>query len=291
MKKIFFGMPGNEEMAEQICKILDGEMAEFTLRQFPDEETYLRITSPLEGRLCVIVCSLHHPDNKIIPLYYLSKLCRELKASKLILIAPYLSYMRQDIQFHPGEAVTSEYFAQLVSQWVDELITIDPHLHRKHDMAELYSIPCMVLHAAPVIAEWIIKNIEKPVLIGPDMESEQWVSEVAKNSNSPFTILMKQRIDDRNVIVKLPHVEKYMEHTPVLIDDIISTARTMKETVIQLKNAGMKPPVVIGVHAIFAGNSFEDLQLAGVEGVVTCNTIKHDSNKIDLIQLIVSALN
>lgn len=180
MKKIFFGMPGNEEMTKELCELLNGEMAAFTIRQFPDEETYLRVISPLEGKNCVIVCSLHHPDNKMVPLYYLSRLCKELYAGKTTLIAPYLSYMRQDIQFNAGEAVTSAYFAQLLSYWVDELVTIDPHLHRYHTMAELYSIPCSVLHAASVIAQWMIENIEKPILVGPDMESEQWVSEVAK---------------------------------------------------------------------------------------------------------------
>jgi len=290
MKTIFFGLPGNEEMTKQLCGLIEGEIAEFTLRRFPDEETYLRITSSLEAKRCVIVCSLNHPDNKIISLYYLCRLCRDLKASKVILVAPYLSYMRQDIQFLTGEAVSSEYFANLLSQWVDELITIDPHLHRKHSMAELFTIPCTVLHAAPTIAEWILKNIDKPVLIGPDIESEQWVSEAARNINAPYTVLLKTRLSDRDVKVSVPRVEMYEDHTPVLIDDIISTARTMIETVGHLKNTGMKAPAIIGVHAIFAGNAFEDLQKAGAGQIITCNTIQHISNKIDLIRLIASSL-
>ena len=34
----------------------------------------------------------------------------------------------------------------------------------------------------------------------------------------------------------------------------------MIETVTHLKNAGMKPPVCIGVHAVFSGNAFEELK-------------------------------
>lgn len=75
------------------------------------------------------------------------------------------------------------------------------------------------------------------------------------------------------------------------MDDIISTARTMIETVNHLKNARMKPPVVIGVHAIFSGNAYEDLHKAGTKEIVTCNTIKHVSNKIDVTQLIASSIN
>jgi len=83
-------------------------------------------------------------------------------------------------------------------------------------------------------------------------------------------------------------VEKYKDHIPVLIDDIISTARTMIETIMHLKTAGMKSPVCIGVHAVFAGNSYEDLKNSGANRVITCNTIKHESNAIDISGMVIN---
>ena len=127
-----------------------------------------------------------------------------------------------------------------------------------------------------------------PLLIGPDSESEQWVSEVAKNANAPFIILQKERLGDRDVKVTIPEVEKYLNHTPVLVDDIISTAHTMIETVNHLKQLAMKAPVCIGVHAVFAGNAFEELSMSGAQQIVTCNTIKHQSNKIDVSELVIN---
>ncbi len=82
--------------------------------------------------------------------------------------------------------------------------------------------------------------------------------------------------------ISVPDVDKYKEATPVLIDDIISTARTMIETVQHLKNAGMKAPICIGIHPVFSGNAYQDLLDTGVEKIVTCNTIPHTSNAIDL---------
>lgn len=291
MKQLFFGLKGNEDITASLCTLTDGELADFTQRQFPDGETYLRITSPVEGKECVLVCSLHQPDDKIIPLYYLASLCKEQGAAKVTLIAPYLAYMRQDKKFNPGEGVTSEYFAQLLSQWVDELITIDPHLHRKHGMAELYSIPCEVLHATVAIAGYIKKHIQKAVLIGPDSESEQWVSHVATQAGVPFIVLEKARRGDRDVEVSVPDVDKFTNHTPVLVDDIISTAHTMIETVGHLRRAGMKPPTCIGVHAIFAGSAYEELVAAGAGEIITCNTIPHKTNLIDISGLIGEALS
>ncbi len=290
MKPIVFALKGNELLAESIIAGIEGEKGEFVLRQFPDGETYIRILSNVEEKDIVIVCTLHEPDNKLLPLLFLCRLLKDLNAKSICLIAPYLAYMRQDKQFNPGEAVTSEYFAKLLSSFADRLITVDPHLHRRTSMKEIYSIPCEVLHAAGLISEWIKNNIPDAVLIGPDSESEQWVSEVAKDANIPFIVLKKIRHGDRDVEVSVPQVEKYKNYIPVLVDDIISTAHTMIETVNHLKKAGMMPPICIGVHAVFAGEAFKELLNSGTKEVITCNTILHESNKIDIGEMIVNAL-
>jgi ribose-phosphate pyrophosphokinase len=60
-----------------------------------------------------------------------------------------------------------------------------------------------VSHAASHISAWIKYTIEKPILIGPDSESEQWVAEVAKNANAPFIILNKIRHGDHDVEISI----------------------------------------------------------------------------------------
>ncbi len=291
MKPIIFSLPGNEALAESITAGIKGEKGDFEMRQFPDGETYVRVLSDLKEKNIFIVCTLHQPDAKLLPLLFLCNLLRELNAKSICLVAPYLAYMRQDKRFNPGEAVTSQYFAKLLSSLTDRLITIDPHLHRRVSMKEIYSISCEVLHAAELISDWIKNNIPDAILIGQDSESEQWVSEVAKNAGVPFMVLQKIRHGDRDVEVSVPQVEKYKNYTPVLVDDIISTARTMIETVMHLKNAGMKPPVCIGVHAVFAGNAFEELKKSGIKKIITCNTIPHSSNGIDITALICKSIN
>jgi ribose-phosphate pyrophosphokinase len=290
MTKIIFALPGNEVLANNIIASIRAEKGDFVLRQFPDEETYIRVLSNVEEKEVVIICPLHQPNNKLLPLFFLSKLLKDLKAASICLVAPYLAYMRQDKQFNPGEAITSEYFAKLLSSFIDQLITIDPHLHRRTSMKEIYSIPCEVLHAAGLISEWIKNNIPNAIVIGPDSESEQWVSEVAKNAGVPFIVLQKIRHGDRDVEISVPQIDKYKNHIPVLVDDIISTARTMIETVQHLKKSGMKPPVCVGVHGIFAENAYNDLLNAGAKEVITCNTIVHESNNISVNNLLADAI-
>lgn len=283
---ILFSLPGNETMRNKLAQNLNAEIGESTIRQFPDGESYVKLDSNVKGKCVVLVCTLNEPDEKLLPLYFLSQTAKDLGAHCTCLVAPYLAYMRQDKRFQVGEGITSIYFGKLISSFADTLTTIDPHLHRRSSLSEVYQIPNRVIHAAAHISQWIKENIKNPILIGPDSESIQWVSDVAKNAGAPFTILQKIRHDDRNVEVSIPDVENYKDHTPVLVDDIISTARTMIETVQHLKRAGMKPPVCIGVHAVFAGNAYEELMNAGAAMIVTCNTIPHKSNKIDLSDIL-----
>lgn len=157
-------------------------------------------------------------------------------------------------------------------------------------MGEIYTIPCSVLHAATLVSEWIRSFVQSPILIGPDSESVQWVSAVAKNANAPYLVLEKERYGDRNVNVSIPNIEQYRKHTPVLVDDIIATARTMIAAVKHLRDADMRAPVCVGVHGVFSDESFVELKNAGADRIITCNSIPHISNQIDLSPLIVARL-
>lgn len=290
MKIILFGLPGNEGLTNLLAQRMNAEVGEATLRKFPDGESYTQIHSSVKDKCVVLISTLHQPDDKLLPLYFLAQTAKTLGAKCTCLVAPYLAYMRQDKQFNQGEGITAAYFGKLLSQFTDSITTVDPHLHRIHSLGEVYSIPNKVIHAANEISDWIRLHIPDAVLIGPDSESEQWVSEVASNARIPFTVLNKIRHGDRDVEVSVPDIEKYKDLTPVLVDDIISTARTMIETVGHLKSAGMKPPICIGIHAVFSGNAYQELLDSGVEKVITCNTIPHETNQIDLSQTIANSI-
>lgn len=285
MKRIVFSYPGNESLAEKISGDLNLTYGQLVVRSFPDGESYTRVLTNVKDADVMVVCSLHGPDEKMMPLYFLCKNLKDLGANKIVLLSPYLPYMRQDKMFHPGEALSSAYFAEFLSGFVDALITVDPHLHRYQDLTEIYSVPTKVIHSAPLISEYINAHVTLPLIIGPDSESAQWVEEVARKAAAPFLVLQKERIGDQEVRISVPHAEQYPNHTPVLIDDIISTGQTMMEAVKHLASAKMKAPFCIAVHAIFAPGAYENLSRCRVEEIVTCNTVPHISNKISLEKL------
>lgn len=290
MNPILFSLYQNSTEIKKISALAGFEHGKLLFREFPDQETYLQLQSSVTQKDLLFWDSLDRPNSKILPLLLAAETARDNGAKRVGLCAPYLCYMRQDKQFNPGEGLTAKYFAKILSEHFDYLVTIDPHLHRYPSLNKIYTIPTVVLHATTLIAQWIKLHIKKPLLIGPDSESEQWVSQVAQIANAPFVILNKTRLGDKEVEISPLQIKQYLQHTPILIDDIISTANTMIQTVKQLKKITQSPPVCIGVHAILAENAYESLHNAGASQIITCNTIAHQSNQIDVSGLLISGI-
>lgn len=290
MQSTVFSLNDDKVLAQSIAHQLNTRFSKVENHHFPDDESCIRINPDDVTDQCIVIATLFHPDEKTLPILFLSETLREYGAKNIILIAPYLAYMRQDKRFTQGEGITAKYYGRLISQYFDAFITVDPHLHRIQDLNEVYSIPSRVVHAAHAVAEWIEMNINQPLLIGPDSESEQWVKDLANRANVPFIVLEKIRHGDRDVEVSVPEVERWSKHTPILFDDIISTGKTMIETINHLKRIGLSNPVCIGVHAVFSDEAYQDLLSSGAERVITANTISHPSNIIDLAESISNAI-
>ena len=283
-------LPGDKHLAPSIAALIRAEQGSLDLRHFPDEESYLRFTCGVADRNLVFICTLARPDPKMLPLLFAAATARELGAERVGLIAPYLAYMRQDRRFKPGEAVTSRCFARLLSESFDWLVTVDPHLHRLSSLEDIYTVPARAVHAAPLVSDWIREQVDDPVLVGPDSESEQWVKAVAADADAPHLVLSKVRHGDRDVEVSVPDIERWRDRTPVLVDDIISTGHTMIETAGHLKRLGMRSPVCIGIHGIFAGDAYRELRDQGAAQVATTNTVNHETNRIDVSGILAEAV-
>ncbi len=277
---VVIAIPGCEARATELGARLGAQVIVPEVRTFPDGEIYVRIDAELTGHDVILCGSLHPPQHKFLIVAFLAGTARDLGATRVGLVAPYLAFMRQDFRFKPGEGITASYFAKLMSQTVDWLVTVDPHLHRLDALSAIYSIPTTVAHAAPAIGAWIAKEITAPVIVGPDAESEQWVKAVATACGAPFIILEKTRRGDRDVSVSAATGRTWNGHTPVLVDDIVSTGRTLIEATRMLRAAGSAPPLCVGIHAVFADAVHDDLVAAGASGIITCNTIGHATNRI-----------
>jgi ribose-phosphate pyrophosphokinase len=197
--------------------------------------------------------------------------------------------MRQDVRFHSGEAVSARYFAAMISQLFDALVTVDPHLHRIASLRDVFSIPARAISAAPAMGAWIKRSVPDAVIIGPDRESEQWASAVAEVAGAPYAVLSKNRRDDRSVAIEMPDLTRWRGRKLVIVDDIASTGGTLIEVAQRLTAAGFPKPSCVVVHALCGGPAEARLRSA-TDTFASTDTVPHSSNAISVATVIADAL-
>ena len=282
MSRVVLSFPADTSLGARIAQALGARLAPVAWRHFPDGESLVTIDPGLEGADVAILASLRGPDALALPLRFAAATTREFGARSVGLIAPYLAYMRQDTRFERGQAVSAPLFARFLEDTFDWLVTVDPHLHRISALNALYRMPVEVVAAAPIVADWIATHVPDAVVIGPDSESRQWVAAVADAAGVPYQVLAKTRRGDTDVEVSLPDREGLAGRTPVLVDDIVSSGRTIIETIGHLARLGVPAPVVVAIHPVFAGEAYTALQAAGATRVISTDTIAHPSNAISM---------
>ncbi|MCA8911301.1 MAG: ribose-phosphate diphosphokinase [Planctomycetes bacterium] len=289
MGMVITGLGRSAKLAQGIAKAGGWKLVNAIESQFPDGEDYIRFKGSLRGADLVVVNTLYPPNDELMACLIAADAARSLGARRLVLVAPYLAYMRQDKRFQPGEAISSRTIAGLISEKFDRLITVDPHLHRYKSLGEIYSIPARVLHADVPVADWIRKRLRNPVLVGPDRESRQWVSKVAKLCDAPFTVMQKKRFTSTHVRSSGLDAKTVRGRDVVVLDDIISSGHTMAGVLQQAAELGAASITGIGVHGLFARGAKLMLTATGAR-IVTCNAVPGPTARIDLAPTIAEAL-
>jgi len=281
----------SEQLAKTIARKLKAKYSPLTLSQFPDGDIYLKFNTSLKGKKLVIVQSFQpHSDQSLFDIIFAAETAKDLGAKKVILVAPYLAYMRQDKRFHSGEAISSKIMAKLLNNSIDKLITIDPHIHRYKSLKDIFTISAKNLTANLIIADYVKKHFHNVAIIGPDWESYQWAEVIAKHVNAEVSVFKKTRFSSRNVKEEMLKKIDLKGKNVVIVDDIISTGHTIIEAVKKAKKMGAASVSAIGVHGLFVENALSKLKKAGLTKIITTNCIEGTTAKIDVSSLIVEEL-
>ncbi len=290
MKPLLYAFPADEAFGAALAASLGADIGTLDLHGFPDGEVMVRLGSQCKGREVIFVCGGHAPNASALPLYFAATTARELGATRIGLVSPYLAYMRQDIRFHEGESLSAAAYARFLSNSFDWLVTVDAHLHRLRSLDVVFDIPATNVSTSAALIPWIRAHVANPILIGPDRESAQWTVNLGASLGAPVTVLEKTRTGDRNVSVNVPDPESLRSRTPVIVDDIASSGHTMARTIEALIESGASRPVCIVIHALFAGDAERLIRESGAERIVSANTIAHSTNGIDVVPLVAAAI-
>ena len=258
--------------------------------RFPDLELRLKLPVDAQGHMptqLVIYRSLDRPNDKLVELLLVSREARRLGAQRILLVAPYLAYMRQDVAFHPGEVVSQTIIGHFLSDMVDGLITVDPHLHRISRLEEAFPGPYAIsLSGAPMLAELIAKERPQAMLMGPDGESAQWIASAAAVCGFDHGVCTKVRHGDHEVHITLPADVSVQGRQVVLLDDMASSGRTLVEACKLLHAAGARSVDVAVTHALFAADAIDVIRAAGIEHIWSTDSVVHASNAVALCPML-----
>jgi len=257
--------------------------------RFPDGELRLRLPPALPARV-VVWRGLHQPNEKLVELLLVAQTARALGAQDLTLVAPYLGYMRQDMAFQPGEAVSQRIVGRFLAGLFDAVITVDPHLHRVSTLREAVPVTrAVVLSGAPLLAEHIARERGKVVLLGPDEESLQWVACAAQRHGWVHAVCRKTRQGDRTVDTVLPDLALAGEAV-VLMDDVASSGQTLVRAAELLRAAGARSVDVAVTHALLDQAALARIHRAGVVAFWSTDAVSHPTNAVSIAMAVAGAL-
>lgn len=276
-------------LAHRLATALGCAAAAIDVHTFPDGETRLRLPPALPAHT-VLLRGLHQPNPKLMPLLLAAAGARELGATRLDLVSPYLAYMRQDMAFTPGEVVSQRHLGRLLAGAFDSVITVDPHLHRVATMDEI--VPGrrgVALTAATLLGHHVAHTVPGALLLAPDEEAGQWVRSAAQAAGLDHAVCLKQRRGDHDVSVALQGAP-VQGRAVVLLDDVASTGRTLVSAAQGALAAGAASVDVAVTHALFVGDALAEVQAAGVRHVWSSDAVPHASNAVSVVPLLAAAL-
>lgn len=288
MSTVIFGFEDSMAAARRLASLLNVPAFQIETHRFPDQESLVRV--PVPARTAILYRSLNDPDGKIIELLLAASAGRDQGAERVILIAPYLAYMRQDRAFHLGEAVSQRVIGRLIADHFDGLLTVDPHLHRIAELSEVVpAIPAISLSAAPLLAS-LIERAGNPVIIGPDSESRQWTESIAAPLGLDMLVASKERSGDRDVSLTLAGSDRVRGRPAILVDDMISSGRTLIEAARLLRAAGAVSVEAVVTHCLASTTDLALMRAEGIERISSSDSVDGPTNRTHLASPLSRAL-
>ncbi|SUS03335.1 Phosphoribosylpyrophosphate synthetase [uncultured Defluviicoccus sp.] len=283
--------PDEVTQAQRLADALDVALGLVETHVFPDGEILPRV--PAADSTTVIYRSLNEPNRKLIELLLTADACRQMGAKQLVLVAPYLPYMRQDKAFEPGQPVSQRVISELLDRVFDRIITVDPHLHRIRRLEEAFpTTQCTNLHGGDALTAQLLgaADPKRWLVVGPDSESAPWVRHIAGALKLECATLEKIRKGDLSVVISLPAGLPLSGRPILLVDDVCSSGTTIQEAIRQLKSFGSGPVTVFVTHALYSDGVADKLRAAGAVRILSTDSCSHATNAIPLASLLASAL-
>lgn len=279
--------PNSQNIAKEVAKLTNSELARVEAKQFPDGETYVRIHSDVKGKDAVIIATQNMQNDSIVQAILMSEALREEGVKSITLVAPYLAYARQDKKFNYGEPISIKALAKVYSMLFDKIITINPH---ETHIKEFFDIPFVYGDAIPKLAEHAGVKLEKPLVLSPDKGAVELAKRAAEVLNCECDYLEKTRLSPTEIKIAPKNLDVKGKDV-LIVDDIISTGGTMATAISMLIEQGARSVIAACVHPVLIGDAINKLHIGGASEIVGTNTYPSEVSKVCVSTIIADILN
>lgn len=284
-----FSGSNSTELALKISKYVGCDLGEAENEPFSNGESHLRIKSDVRNRDVFIVQSVSrkwmpNEQNKhsgvndclVELLLWFDALARA-SAWRITAVIPYFGYARQDRKAEGRTPISARVMATCFeAAGCHRVLTMDLH----SDQIQGFFSPKTILdhlNASNLFADYFTKlNLSNAVVLSPDVgnlkKADKYRQKLPKHYD--LAVIDKRRNPDGTVEAKRI-IGDVKDKSVILIDDIISTASTMRSA-IELsgnKENGAKEFYVAATHGEFVGRSLERLKHPKVKRIVVTDSI------------------
>ena len=284
--------PSSLDLATAIAKHLDAELVPVDLRIFPDGESKIKMRR-VDKDYCIVVQSTYPPtDRHLLQALMMIKRCSEDGAANVCAVMPYMAYSRQDRAFLDGEVVSMALVAKLIETvGTKRLITVDIHSPAS---LSYFTIDTQNISAVGLLADYAAVKIKPnaPIVVSPDMGGAKRAVKFARMLGTDMVALKKSRDKDTaEVIIEEKELNSsVLGRDLILLDDMISTGESIVEACRFLRRYKPNKIYAICTHALLIGDATTRIKAAGVEEIISTNSVPGINAKVDLAPLITTKL-
>jgi ribose-phosphate pyrophosphokinase len=280
--------PGSFDLAKNIAKRLGARLSVASLRIFSDGESNIKLGKV--GKNCVIVQSTHPPtDTHLIQLLMMAKKCTDDGAQHLCAVIPYLGYARQDRAFLEGEVVSIDLVAKLFEiTGLEHIITVDIH----SQLAMSYFASIQNVSSVPLLADYASKmKLRDPIAVSPDAGGTNRAKEFARQLDIDVIVLKKSRhrVTGEVTVDEKLHTD-ISKRDAIVIDDIISSGGSIIKAAEVLHKKGVGKIYAMCSHALLIRDAAQKIKSAGVQDIISTNSVPGEYSKVEISPEIASAL-
>jgi ribose-phosphate pyrophosphokinase len=281
--------PGSLDLANNIARRLGAQLAVASLRIFSDGESSIKLGRV--GKNCIIVQSTNPPtDTHLIQLLMLAKKCTDDGAQDICAVIPYLGYARQDRAFLEGEVVSISLVAKLFETvGLKHIITVDIH----SQLAMSYFASIQNVSSVPLLADYASNKMKlrDPIAVSPDAGGANRAREFARHLDIDVLVLKKSRHRVTGDVTVDESLEMDIsKRDAIVIDDIISSGGSLIKAAEVLSKKGVGKIYAMCAHALLIRDAAQTIKSAGVEDIISTNSVPGQYSKVDLSPEIALAL-